>query len=518
MTAVEPSDPTNHLANKGNDMTFKKLSRLASSTILAAGLAMPAAAMDLTIAQTSAINTLDPHASASVGLDLSVLSHIYPTLILREPSFDLVPSLATSWEPVDDLTWKFSLVPGATFANGEALDAEAVKWNIARVTNPDKAMRISSWFKSIDAVEVQSPTEFLIKTSIPFPALPAQLSMFMLLPPEWAQSHDPVTETMSGFRYKVTDYQPGDHITLEPNETYWGETGAQFDSVTFRVIPETATRIASLIAGEVDMINKIPATEIERVDATDGASAGSVDSTRSIFIKFNTEQAPLDNKLFRQALNYAVDKDLIVEALFDGQANVSNCQVMTPNYFGYNPDLKPYPYDPEKARALLAESGVDLSETIEFELPTSRYLQGEEVTQAVAQMFSDVGLKTEIRPMEFGAYLKKYRKAHELGRLSLLGQAWATIDADGLLTLFKPGNQYSYWNDESFDAQLIAGTTTTDIAEREAAYKKATEIMCDEAPVVFLYAQPATYGVSDRVTYTPRGDDWMRAFDMTPAE
>lgn len=494
------------------------LPKFLASTAIAAAFAVPAAAMDVTIAQTSAVNTLDPHASASVGLDLSVLSHIYPTLILRAPDYSLQPSLATSWESVDDLTWKFTLVKGASFANGEPLNAETVAWNIDRVTDPDNPTRISSWFSQIDGIEVISDTEFNITTSTPYPALPAQMSMFMLLPPEWAKAHDPATETMSGFKYTIAENVPGDHITMVPNADFWGEDAAQFDSVTFRVIPETASRVAALMAGEVDLINKIPASEVARIDAAPNATGGSVDSTRSVFIKFNTEKAPLDNKLFRQALNYAVDKELIVDALFDGQATVSNCQVMTPDYFGYNPDLEPYPYDPELARELLAQSGVDLSQTIEFEIPASTYLQGEEVAQAVAQMFGDVGVQTKLQTMEFGAYLDKYRKAHDLGRFSLLGQAWATIDADGLLTLFKPGNRYSYWNDAAFDEQLVAGIVTTDPAEREAAYKKATEIMCDEAPVVFLYAQPATYGVSDRVSYKARGDDWLRAFDMSPAD
>lgn len=492
--------------------------KLVATTALATSLAGAAIAEDITIAQTSAVNTLDPHASASVNLDLSVLSHIYPTLILRAPNQELTPSLATSWEAIDDLTWKFTLTEGAAFSNGEPLDSETVAWNIARVTNPDKKMRISSWFSQIDSVNILSATEFEIKTKAPFPALPAQLSMFMLLPPKWASENDPVTSTMSGFKYSLTENMPGDHITLEPNPDYWGAMPAQFDSVTFRVIPETASRIAALMAGEVDLISGVPASEIARINDSSAATAGAVDSTRSIFIKFNTDKAPLNNKTFRQALNYAVDKELIAEALFDGLATPSQCQVLSPNYFGYNADLEAYPYDPEMAKKLLSESGVDLSQTIEFELPSNRYLQGEEVVQAVAQMLGDVGVKTQIVTMEFGAYLDKYRKAGDLGQISLLGQAWPTIDADGLLTLFKPGNQYSYWNDSGFDEQLVIGATTTDVATREAAYKTATEIMCDEAPVIFLYAQPATYGVSTKVTYTPRGDDWMRAYDMTPSK
>jgi len=499
-------------------MTNIPISKLIGTAALGAVLlASPASAMDISIALTSAVNTLDPHASASVGLDLSVLSHIYPALILRGPDMALKGSLATSWQAVDANTWRFKLVEGATFANGEPIDAEAVKWNFLRVTSKEKPTRISSWFSSVSAVNVISPTEVELKTSTPYPALPAQLSMLMLLPPKWTESHNPVTETMSGGLYKVSENVSGDHITLVPNETYWGEK-AQFDKVTFRVIPETASSIAALLAGEVDLITKVPASEIARINADSKAHAGAVASTRSVFIKFNTEKAPLDNKLFRQALNYAVDKEAITEAIFGGLADVSQCQVMTPFYFGYNRDLKPYPYDPEKAKKLLAESGVDLSQTFEFEVPTSTYLQGEEVAQAVAQMLGDVGVKTKLQTMEFGAYLDKYRKAHDLGRFSLLGQSWPTIDADGLLTLFKPGNQYAYWNDKNFDAKLVEGNSTTDEAARLAAYKDATRIMCDEAPVVFLYAQPASYGVSTRVKYTPRGDDWLRAFDMSPAK
>lgn len=493
-------------------MRRQTLSASVFATLLGAS---PALAQDVVLALTNAVNTLDPHQSASVGLDLSVLSHVYPSLILRGPDMALQPSLATEWEAVDDTTWRFKLVEGAAFVNGEPIDADTVAWNIARVTNAEAPTRISSWFTPVTGVNVISPTEFEITTATPYPALPAQLSMFMLLPPKWAETHDPASETMSGGAYVVDNVSPGDSVTLSANPEYWGEA-PPFEQVTFRTIPETASAIAALLAGEVDFINKIPPSELARINDSGAATGGSVSSTRSVFIKFNTEKAPLDNKLFRQALNYAVDKEAIAEVLFGGEAELSTCQVMTPAYFGYNPDLKPYAYDPEKARELLAESGVDLTQTLEFEVPTATYLQGEEVAQAVAQMFDEVGVKTEFRMMEFGAYLEKYRKAHDLGQLSLLGQAWPTIDADGLLTMFKPGDQYSYWNDAAFDAQLVAGNATTDPEEREAAYAEAARIMCDEAPVVFMYAQPATYGVSKNITYTPRGDDWVRAFDMAP--
>jgi peptide/nickel transport system substrate-binding protein len=343
-----------------------------------------------------------------------------------------------------------------------------------------------------------------------------QLSMFFLLPPKWVAEHKPASETTSGGPYKITAVKPGESITLEANGKYWGEKPA-FSKFTIRIIPDAASRVASLLAGEVDFINSIPTSEIERIKTTGNAQAGAVPSTRTVFIKFNTQKAPLDNKLFRQALNYAVDKEGIVKAIFNDQAEIARCEVMSKDYFGFNPDLKPYAYDPDKAAELLEKAGGRPSQPIELEVPTGTYLNGEEVVQAVASQLEEIGLHTKIVEMQFSTYMDKYVKTKELGRLSLLSQAWPTIDADGLLTLFEPGNMYAYWNNAEFGALLKDGRSTMDPAKRLATYKKATEVMCDDAPVLFLYTQPATYGLSKRITWAARGDDWVRAVDMKPA-
>jgi len=491
---------------------------LVGSTMLA-GLALPhmAQAADLTIALSNPVNTFDPHMTASVGTDLSVLSHIYPALILRGPDLKLHGSLAKEWSLVDDNTWRFTLQDGAKFSNGEPLDAEAVKWNLDRVRDPAVKARIASWFTLVSEVNVISPTELEVKTSAPYPAFADQLSMFLLLPPKWAAEHNPVNETMSGGPYKVRNIVPGESVVLDANPDYFGDK-AEFDSVTFQIIPETGSRIAALLSGDVDMINGIPVTEIDRIKQSGNATAGAVDSTRSMMIKFNTTVPPFDNVKVRQALNYAVDKEGISKALFNGLAQPSLCQVLTPNYFGFNPDLKAYPYDPDKAAQMLAEAGVDLSKPIEFDVPSGVYLQGTEVAQVVASQLTDIGLNVKITELEFSVYMNKYLQSHELSPISLLAQAWPTIDADGLLTLFAPGNNYAYWDNADFGAALAEGRASTDPAVRQAAYKKATEVMCDQAPAIFLYAQPATYAYANDITWTPRGDDWVRAFDMHPAK
>jgi peptide/nickel transport system substrate-binding protein len=485
---------------------------------LTAFLSTSALAQDktLTIAVTNMMNTFDPHMTASVGTDLSLLSHIYPSLVLRGPDMKIVPSLATEWKSVDDLTWRIKLRSDATFNDGEKIDAAVVKWNFDRVRDPAVNARIKAWFTQITDVSVISPTEIEIKTSTPYPAMIGQMSMFFLLPPKWAADHKPATETASGGAYVVSSIKPGDSVTLDANPGYWGPK-PEFGHVVFRVIPDAASRVAALMAGEVDFINSIPTTEISRIKTSGMAQAGAVPSTRTVFIKFNTEKAPLDNKLLRQALNYAVDKEGIVKAIFNDQANIAQCQVLSKDYFGFNPDLKPYAYDPDKAAALLKQAGGAPAQPIELEVSTGTYLNGEEVVQAVASQLEEIGVKTKITEMQFSTYMDKYLKAKDLGRLSLLSQAWPTIDADGLLTLFAPGNMYSYWNNATFGKLLEEGRSTMDPAKREAAYKKATQLMCDEAPALFLYTQPTTYGLSKRITWAARGDDWVRAFDMKPA-
>ena len=494
-------------------------SRIIGATAAAVAVSLPvlASAATLTIALGTNVNTLDPHMSASVGTDLSVLSHIYPSLVIRGPDLKLQPAVAKSWQQVDDLTWRFTLVDNASFANGEKVDAEAVKWNLDRVRDPKVNARIKAWFDLVKDVKVISPTEIEVTTSAPYPAFADQLSMFFLLPPQWAASHKPATETLSGGRYELAENVPGDHITLKANAKWWGEKPA-FDTVVFRNIPESASRVAALLAGEVDLITSIPLTEVKRIKDSGNAQAGSVPSTRSLFIKFNTQKPPFDNKVFRQALNYAVDKQGITEAIFDGAAAVSACQVLSPNYFGFNPDLKPYPYDPAKAQQLLKSSGVDLSQPIALDVPTGVYLQGTEVAQVVADQLTQVGLNLKISEMDFSTYMNKYLRSRELAPMSVLAQAWPTIDADGLLTLFAPGNQYAYWDDAAFGKLLDQGRSTTDKAARQGFYTKATALMCEEAPALFLYVQPATYGTSKRVTWAARGDDWVRAFDLKPAQ
>jgi len=468
------------------------------------------------IATATEINTLDPHMTTSVGSDLSVASHLYSSLIIRGPDLQLQPGLARQWQAVSPTRWRFELVPGAHFANGEPLDAATVQWNFQRILAPDAKARIKPWFTLIDRVQVIDAHTVQIDTREPFAALPAQLSMFFLLPPRWSATHDPANESMPSGPYRIVDHRPGDRLLLARNPDFWGPP-APFDEVELRTIPQDSSRVAALLAGEVDVITNIPLSEVKRIQHSGRADAGAIASTRSVFIKLNTLRAPLDQVKVRLALNYAIDKRGMVKALFDDQAPVSNCQLLTPAYFGYNRDLKPIAYDPQKARALLHEAGVKPGTRLQLEVPGNAYLQGNEVTQVVAAQLQEVGLDVQLVQFDFGSWMNKYLKAHALGDMALLTHAWPTIDADGLLSLLQGNSNYAYYKDAVFDADLSAGRGTLDPQARQRAYTAATERLCSQAPVIFLYEQPFTYATSHRIRWHARGDDWLRAFDMSPA-
>lgn len=488
-------------------------SRLAILAALMSGAALPATAETLTIALSSSVNTLDPTQAQVVGTDVSIASHFYSSLVARNSDAKLVGVLAEKWAPEGDSAWVFDLKAGVTFADGEPLDAAVVKWNIDRIRNPETKSRNRAWFDPVTDVEVLSPTRVKIHTKGAYPTLPDQLSMIFFLSPKWMASHNPATEVYGTGEFKLKQFVAGDRIVLEKNPAFKG-TASPFDSVVFKVIPEPAARVAAISAGEVDLAFDIPLEEVDRLKAGGKAGAGWVPSSRSMVVRMNTNKPPFANNVkLRQAVNYAIDKQAIVDGLLGGLGTVSNCQIMTPAYFGYNPDLKPYAYDPAKAKQLIKESGLASGTQIELQVPMGRYFMASEISQVVAGQLQEIGLNAVIREYDFSSWVQPYSRG-EMGPMALMGQAWPTLDADGQLGLYGSKNPTAYFNSPAYDAELAAGRATNDPKIRLTHYKKATEIMCEEAPVIFLVAQPFTYANSSRVNWKARGDDWVRAADV----
>lgn len=470
-------------------------------------------AEELRIALTSNFASLDPHPATAVALDLSIDSHIYDPLIIMAPGSKLTPGLATSWKMIDDKTWRFELRPGVKFSNGEAVTPDVIRWNIKRIQDPKTRSPNASRYALIDDVKEIGPTTFDIITKAPFPALPAQLTMLFIMPPGWAETHNPAVEAVGTGPYLLSEFRSGDRVVLKQNPNYWGEKPA-FSDVTFRIIQEPSSRISALLAGEVDFITGFAPKEIKRINSSGRAEAKSIPSNRVIIIKFNSLKPPFkDNNLLRQALNYAVDKSAIMEAVWDGAGAVSNCQILNPQYFGYNPELKPYPYDPEKAKDLLKKAGFSKGLNLELEVPRGRYLAAEDIAQAVAAQLGEVGVQVKITEREFSSYFSKLQ-AGGMAEMGFIGTAWPTLDADGGLTALLPGFPDAYYENDTFVKLMSDARTEMNVDKRRALYAEATKNMCENPPVIFMFDQPTTYALSPKITWSVRGDDWMRAYDM----
>ncbi|MER2537427.1 MAG: ABC transporter substrate-binding protein [Rhizobiaceae bacterium] len=486
---------------------------LAATTMFSAA---PAAAADkdtLTIALAANFQSLDPHKTGVVGTDLSVASHVYSPLIIMNPDLKLSPALATKWETVEPTRWRFTLRPDVKFPDGKPVDATVVKWNIERILNPETKAPWANRYKLIERVEVVDPTTVDIFTSQPFPALAAQLSMFLIMSPDWTASHNPAVEAFGSGPYELVEFKAGSSIKLKARDDYWGEK-PDFANVEFRVMPEAASRISGLLAGEIDVITGFATTEIERINKSGKANAGAIPSNRVNGVRFNTLKPPFAGNIdLRLALNYAVDKQGIMDGIWGPITTLSQCQVLNEGYFGFNPNLKPMPYDPAKAKELLAKAGFANGLDLTFEVPRGRYLSGEDISQVVAAQLAEVGVNLKIVEIEFSTYMERLF-AKQLPELSYFGTAWPTWDADGQLTAFQPGDPSSYYDNKEFSALIDQARTEIDVEKRKELYWKATDLMCADPSGIFMFDQPLTYAQSNDVVWGVRGDDWMRAYDV----
>jgi peptide/nickel transport system substrate-binding protein len=473
-------------------------------------------ARDLRIALPSNVNTLDPDKSTTVGTDLSVAAHIYTPLVDRGPDMKLRPGLATKWEPIGDTAWRFTLREGVTFSNGEKLDAEAVKWNVERVLDPKTGARNKPWFASITEVKVISPTVVEFGTKGAYPDMPDQMSMFLLMPPKWTAENNPSVSALGSGPYELVRFASGDRVELKARADYWGETPA-FDNVIFRMMPEDSSRIAALLAGDIDLITAFPTSEIARIKSSAKAEASAVPGTRGMFLKLNARRAPFkDNPKLWRALNLAIDRAAINDGLLNGLGQISACQPLSPAYFGFNPDLKPVAYDPVQAKKLLAEAGFGGGLTMELEIPTGRYLQASDITQVVASQLGEIGVTVNLREIEFGAWMNKYIVAKNLGDAAYFGLGWPTLDAGGLLNFWEKENPQSYWDNDAFTNGAKDARSTNDPARRTALYRQLTTQLCEASPSIFLFFTPITYAQSKSIDWQARGDDWVRAIDVKP--
>ncbi|HEX6512248.1 MAG TPA: ABC transporter substrate-binding protein [Chloroflexota bacterium] len=469
----------------------------------------------LTVAQTG-----DPGFMAinSVGIDTyNVSQHIFDSLFRYDASAQLVPGLAESWSTSDDgLTWTFKLRKGVKFHNGEDFTSEAIKYSIAKLQDEKSTRRV--YLTAVKEVRTPDDLTAQIVTTKPAPSLPIYIAQIVdIYPPKYmAQVGDDEfnKKPVGTGLYKFVDWQRDQQVTLEANKSYFGGAPA-YDRLVFRIVPEPSTRVAELLAGNVQVINFPPVQQLDQIASSGSAAAPSSKGTQIYHVILRTDRKPFDDKRVRQALNYAVDVEAIMKQLYAGRAT-RLAGPIPPHAFGYDPDLKPYAFDIAKAKQLLADAGYSGGLSFKMDLGIPSQAEGKQLADALSGFWKQAGINAELAPMDYATFVQN-QSAKKLDDAGLTVWSGPTFDADVILgpRIFSKAPA-SYYNNPQMDQLINDGGGTLDKNKRLDTYKKAGQLFQDDAGWVFLFVPFYNFGVSNKVSWTPRADGNLYMNDARP--
>ncbi|WP_201274114.1 ABC transporter substrate-binding protein [Microvirga brassicacearum] len=497
------------------------LRKALTATALMITVALPAhlTASELRVGFTLDALTLDPGNHRNRDTE-TIIRNIYDGLLTRDSKMKVVPELAESWTQVDPVTYDFRIRSGVIFHDGSLMTADDIVFTFERLTKDGALGGQTSPRKdlvgpvaSITRVDDRT-VRFTLKE--PWPILPAMLPVQEVISKAFAEkvgSQGLATQANGTGPFKLVEWRKGDTVIMERHDAYYGGATdispvgkACVDRVIFRAIPENASRVAALLAGEVDIINELPPYDMKKVEANGNTRVMKVNGTRTFFVALNNGKKPFDDPRVRKAANMAIDKALIIDRILLGTAAPLN-GVMSPDAFGFNPDLPAYKFDVEAAKKLLAEAGypngVDV--TLDAEGPFK------DVVGAIAAMLTKAGIRAKVNVSEASTLQAKWAATGEK-----TGDMWFTSWGNGSLDpadIFVPtlrsggrGNRAFYSNKE-VDGLLDSANVELDQAKRADLYKKAQAIVNSEAPWIFMWLPQDLYGVSKRVSgWEPSAD------------
>ena len=451
----------------------------------------------VTVAQGAKPKSLDPYMYNAIP-DLLVSRQFYNTLFSREKDGTIVPELAESYEYKNDKELDIVLKKGVKFHDGSELTADDVIFSIERMKKqPGSEVMV----KEIDKVEKVNDYEIKILLSTPSSPLLFNLAhpLTSILNKKYVEAgNDLSVAPMGTGAFKLVAYNDGEKIELEAFKDYF-EGAPKVEKITFRSIPEDTSMLAALETGEVDIATGMPPVSTQTIEANDKLELISEPTTATEYICLNVEKAPFDNKDFRVALNYAIDKKSIIDSIFSGRGKVAK-SIVNPNVFGYYDGLEEYPYDVEKAKELIEKSGV---KDTKFALYVNDSPVRLQVAQIIQANLKDVGIEMTIETLEWGTYLQKTGEGDFTAYLG--GWISGTSDADIVLyplldskSIGFPGNRARYSNPE-FDKEVEMARVVLTPEERKEHYKNAQIIAREDSPLIVLFNKNENIGINKRI-------------------
>jgi len=480
-------------------------------------------------------STFDPAAISSRD-NANIAGHIFGTLYEIDASGKIVPNLAESYtEAEDGMSYTYKLKPGLTCEDGEPLTAEDAAYSFNRAADPANAFTGNTpgfVFSSIDfkGAEAISDLEMKVNLGTKNPVsfgLIAEVYLHCKDSYEKMSLEDAASHPIASGSYRLATWDRGSQVVLEKIK----DPGT-FKTIVWRVIPEASTRSAELIAGNVDIVTNVAPDQIDAINGSNVADVKAVQGTRRIYVGFNLRDdfakgspggAAIQKTEVRKALQYAVDVESICKQLLNFECKRATGLVNPPND---NESLQPYPYDPDTAEKMLDEAGFPRgADGYRFEItlqaPRGRYLNDANVALAIGQYLDDVGVKTNVEPMEWSSVYVPLISKHDAGPLFFLGSGggtWSALYDMADLSTVDAGTNYTGWsNPEWFDGwKEIAAAKTDD--ERKLVIDRMLKVFYDDPPWLMLYFQPDFYGVSKRVAFEPRRDEKVYLFDAALAK
>ncbi|HEX7039637.1 MAG TPA: ABC transporter substrate-binding protein [Trueperaceae bacterium] len=463
--------------------------------------AAPALAQEpLVIALRTPIINLDPILETSSTMGFAMIN-VLETLVTTNPAGEYEPMLATSWENVNETTWRFHLREGVTFHDGTPFDAEAVVFNLDRMASEESLHASNfSWYDGADVVDDLTVD---IHTKGPYPGILSALNFYIpyIVSPTAVETlgDDINTAVVGTGPYRVVSHTPSDVTVLEAFADYWGGAPS-VQRAEFLFVPEDNTRLAAYLAGEVDILSFVESSQIPVLAARDDTVIIEGPSDLADMLWFNTQKPPLDNVQVRQALAYGMDLDLILETVLEGTGERYGL-VFAPGIVGFDPETMSephYTHDPERARELLAEAGY--ADGLDVEFLIADRPEHARIAEAVQAQLAEIGVNVSIRSLDWGTFLTATANGEH--QMMVVG-TYAFGDADRILPEFETAaigsrNRSMYSNAE-VDALIAQQRNEMDPQARQAIIEEIVARLTEDVPRLMVRARTQVQAVRSNI-------------------
>lgn len=442
------------------------------------------------------------------------LAHIFDRTMNYDPeqSYAIGPWLC-DLENIDDLTWELTLKSGdISFHTGNPLTSKDFKFAIEWALDPANESHYLERWEQFTDIEIIDDLTFRIKTKDPFPLIKQRLVELYPVDSKYFEEvgyEDFIANPSGTGPFKFKEWVRGEYLLLERNPDYW-RNDVMIQEAEFRFSPEFSTRLAALLTGELDIVKDIPVDSMNTVNESDNAQIEAIPSSRINYVALvnNREDSVFTDLKLRQAVNYGVDVEGIIQGIFQGEATrmAGPLSGLNPNV---NPALEPYGYDPEKAKELLKEAGYEPGELeVTMDAPQGRYPMDTDAALAISASLGEIGIKVNVQYNEWGTHLDKIVN-RQTGDMFFLGWGPA-LDAMGTLAyLFVGDSTYSSYQNPEVEKLIDEAVVTVDDEKRQALWYDVQQMVYDDAGWLFLWQQHDIYGVSNMVDWDPRADEFL---------